>query len=92
MLVSSIARFNATNNMNKASFASMQVVNSMANSLNNLHTFGGEHDLSMLNQMDKRNSLDLLTNKLLYNVSYLQEKMNAKHQSNNIKKSLNILA
>ena len=53
MLVSSIARFNAINTMNNASFA---------------------------------------TNKLLYNVAYLQEKMAAKHQSNQIKKSLNVLA
>lgn len=92
MLVSSIARFNAINTMNNASFASMQASNSMINGLNNTHTFGGEHDLSMLNKMDKKNSLDLLTNKLLYNVAYLQEKMAAKHQNNQIKKSLNILA
>ncbi len=92
MLVSSIARFNAINTMNNASFASMQASNSMINGLNNTHTFGGEHDLSMLNKMDKKNSLDLLTNKLLYNVAYLQEKMAAKHQSNQIKKSLNVLA
>lgn len=92
MLVSSIARFNAINTMNNASFASMQASNSMINGLNNTHTFGGEHDLSMLNKMDKKNSLDLLTNKLLYNVAYLQEKMAAKHQNNQIKKSLNVLA
>lgn len=92
MLVSSIARFNAINTMNNASFASMQASNSMINGLNNTHTFGGEHDLSMLNKMDKKNSLDLLTNKLLYNVAYLQEKMAAKHQGNQIKKSLNVLA
>lgn len=92
MLVSSIARFNAINTMNNASFASMQASNSMINGLNNTHAFGGEHDLSMLNKMDKKNSLDLLTNKLLYNVAYLQEKMAAKHQNNQIKKSLNVLA
>ena len=92
MLVSSIARFNAINTMNNASFASMQASNSIINGLNNTHTFGGEHDLSMLNKMDKKNSLDLLTNKLLYNVAYLQEKMASKHQSNQIKKSLNVLA
>ena len=92
MLVSSIARFNAINTMNNASFATMQASNFMINGLNNTHTFGGEHDLSMLNKMDKKNSLDLLTNKLLYNVAYLQEKMAAKHQRNQIKKSLNVLA
>ncbi len=92
MLVSSIARFNAINTMNNASFASMQTSNSMINGLNNTHTFGGEHDLSMLNKMDKKNSLDLLTNKLLYNIAYLQEKMAAKHQNNQVKKSLNVLA
>ncbi len=92
MLVSSIARFNAINTMNNASFASMQASNSIINGLNNTHTFGGEHDLSMLNKMDKKNSLDLLTNKLLYKVAYLQEKMAAKQQSNQLKKSLNVLA
>ena len=92
MLVSSIARFNAINTMKSASFASMQTSNSMINGLNNTHTFGGEHDLSMLNKMDKKNSLDLLTNKLLYNIAYLQEKMAAKHQNNQVKKSLNVLA
>ncbi len=92
MLVSSIARFNAVNTMNNASFASMQLTNSMINGVNNTHTFGGEHDLSMLNKMDKKMSLDLLTNKLLYNVAYLQEKMVTKHQNNSIKKSLNVLA
>ena len=92
MLVSSIARFNAINTMNNASFATMQASSSMINGLNNTHTFGGEHDLSMLNKMDKKNSLDLLTNKLLYNVAYLQETMASKHQSNQIKKSLNVLA
>lgn len=91
MLVSSIARFNAINTMNNASFASMQASNSIINGLNNTHTFGGEHDLSMLNKMDKKNSLDLLTNKLLYKVAYLQEKMAAKQQSNQLKKSLNVL-
>ena len=49
MLVSSIARFNALNTMNNASFASMQVSNGL-----NKHAFGGEHDLSMLNKMDNR--------------------------------------
>ena len=92
MLVSSIARFNAINTMNNASFASMQASNSIINGLNNTHTFGGEHDLSILNKMDKKNSLDLLTNKLLYKVAYLQEKMAAKQQSNQLKKSLNVLA
>lgn len=92
MLVSSIARFNAINTMNNASFASTQASNSIINGLNNTHTFGGEHDLSMLNKMDKKNSLDLLTNKLLYKVAYLQEKMAAKQQSNQLKKSLNVLA
>lgn len=90
MLVSSIARFNLLNTMNNASFASMQTANSMMG--NNSHTFGGEHDLSMLNKMDKKMSLDSLTNKLLYNVAYLQEKMALKHQNPKINKSLNILA
>ena len=79
MLVSSIARFNALNTMNNASFASMQVSKGL-----NKHALGGEHDLSMLNKMDNRMSLDLVSNKLLYNVAYLQEKMAAKHQKLNV--------
>lgn len=88
MLVSSIARFNALNTVNNASIASMQAVNG----INNTHTFGGEHDLSMLNKMDNKLSLDLLTNKLLYQVAYLQEKMHSKQSNNQTKKSINVLA
>lgn len=94
MLVSSIARFNAINTMNKAGFGVMQTASQM-NYLMNSSAFGGEHDLSLLNQMDKKLSLDLESNKLLYKISYMQEKMAAKHQdlnNNNNKKSLNILA
>lgn len=79
MLVSSIARFNAVNTMNNTSFASMQVSNVL-----NKHAFGGEHDLSMLNKMDNKMSLDLISNKLLYKVAYLQEKIAKKHQELNI--------
>lgn len=91
MLVSSIARFNANNTMNNAVFMSLNTSNSMINGINNTHAFGGEHDLAMLNKMDKKLSLDLSTNNLLYKVVYLQEKMASKHQNNEIKKSLNIL-
>ena len=91
MLVSSIARFNANNTMNNAVFRSLNTSNSMINGINNTHAFGGEHDLAMLNRMDKKLSLDLSTNNLLYKVAYLQEKMASKHQNNEIKKSLNIL-
>ena len=90
MLVSSIARFNALNTMNNAAFATMQISNSMLNTVD--HTFGGERNLSLLHDMDKRFSLDLLTNNLLYKLAFLQEKMAAKHQNNNVKKSLNVLA
>ena len=85
MLVSSIARFNALNTMNDAAFASTQISNIRNNTV---HTFGGEHNLSMLNEMDKKMSLDLLTNNLLYKIAYLQEKMFAKQQKN----KLNIFA
>ena len=92
MLVSSIARFNALNTMNNAAFASMQTSNSMINAGNNSHTFGGEHDLSMLNKMDKSLSLDLAANKLLYKMASLQEKLSTKHQDSKLNKSLNYLA
>ena len=91
MLVSSIARFNANNTMNNTVFMSLNASNSMINGINNTHAFGGEHDLAMLNKMDKKLSLDLSTNNLLYKVAYLQEKMASKHQNNEIKRSLNIL-
>lgn len=86
MLVSSIARFNGLNTMNNAAFASTQIANSYVNIL---HTFGGEHDLSMLNEMDNKLSLDLASNKLLYKMAYLQEKMASKQLKNN---KLNVLA
>ena len=91
MLVSSIARFNALNTMNNAAFASMQTSNSMINAVNNSHTFG-EHDLSMLNKMDKSLSLDLAANKLLYKMASLQEKLSTKHQDSKLNKPLNYLA
>lgn len=85
MLVSSIVRFNALNAMNNASFASMQNANKL-----NKHTFGGEHDLCMLNKLDNKLSLDMVSNNLLYKVAYLQEKIVAKHLSD--KHSLNLTA
>ena len=84
MLVSSIARLNVHNTLNNS--ASLQN-NGVSNSA---HTFGGEHDLSMLNKMDNKLSLDLLTNKLLYKVNYLQEKFVGRQEKK--KKSLNVLA
>lgn len=80
MLVSSIAHLGALNTMNSAVFSSMQIMNSMNSSV----TLGGEHDLSMLNRLDKKNSLDLATNNLLYKISYLQEKNAAKHNKLNV--------
>lgn len=91
MLVSSIARFDAINTKNNASFAAVAASSNMVSGINNAHTFGGEHDLSMINKMDKKFSLDLLTNKLLYKIAYLQEKMASKHQATEMKKSLNVL-
>ena len=73
MLVSSIARFNSVNTLNNAVSASIQAASNMANITNSAHTFGGEHDLSMLNKMDNKLSLDLLSNKLLYKITFLQE-------------------
>ena len=86
MLVSSIAKFNAINQMSNSAFAMMQNSNAMMNNANG-HTFGGEHDLSMLNKMDKKLSLDLVTNKLLYKISYLQEKMAEKRLEAECKKN-----
>lgn len=87
MLVSSIARFNVVNTMNNAAFMSLNAANSMVNGINNTHAFGGEHDTAMLNKIDKKLSLGLLTNNLLYKV----EKIAGKHQNNELKKSLNVL-
>ena len=92
MLVSSIARFNAINQMNNSAFGMMQASNSMMNAASGKNTFGGEHDLSMLNKMDKKLSLDLLTNKLTYKVAYLQEKMLNKHQHKEAKSTFSALA
>jgi hypothetical protein len=75
MLVSSIARFNAVNTMHNAAFASMSLANSRGSLANNAGSFGGEHDLAMLHNADKRISLDLISNNLLYKMAYLQEKL-----------------
>lgn len=79
MLVSSIARLNTVNALNNASFASTQTSNALKK-----HAFGGEHDLSMLNKIDNKMSLDLASNNLLYKIAYFQEKMAEKHQKLNI--------
>ena len=91
MLVSSIARFNAINTMNNATFMSLNASNSMVNGINNTHAFGGENELAMLNKMDKKFNLELLTNNLLYKVASLQEKLASIHQNNAVKKSLNVI-
>ncbi len=87
MLVSSIVRFSNNNLINNSSAAQLQNSNAKMSSQNSTHTFGGEHDLSMLNKIDKQVGLDLPTNKFLYKLTFLQEKMQTNH-----KKSLNILA
>lgn len=86
MLVSSIARFNALHNMNNAA---MNMMNA-ANSFTNVSAFGGEHDLTMLHEKDKKLSLDLASNSLLYKLSYLQEKAAQKRQQQEIKRNLDI--
>lgn len=91
MLVSSIVRFNAEKGMTNAAFGNVQNAAQMSNQAHN--TFGGEHNLTMLNQMDKKLSLDLTSNSLLYKLNSLTEKLVQKHQEqNNHKNSLNILA
>lgn len=92
MLVSSIVRFNAVQSMNNAAFGVMQTYNQMNNALSH-HTFGGENDLTMLHEMDKKLSLDLVSNSLLYKIASLQEKMAQKHQAQDFEKGrLSILA
>lgn len=86
MLVSSIARFNAISNMHNASMNMMNTMNSMMGAFQS-NTFGGEHNLEMLHQIDKKNSLDLASNSLLYKLSYLQEKAAAKRQALELKNS-----
>lgn len=86
MLVSSIARFNAKSILNTQQYKQNN------SNTNSAHTFGGEHELSMLNRLDQKLGLDLSTNKLLYNVNYLQEKLVNKHQANDKKHALNVFA
>ncbi len=91
MLVSSIARLNAVQSRNNAAMGIMQGHNQMANALSN-NTFGGENNLTMLHEMDKKLSLDLASNSLLYKLATLQEKWAKKHQEQNIKDSFSVLA
>jgi len=92
MLVSSIARFNAINNINSVNVGAIKASNPMMSAVNHSESFGGEHDLSMLNRMDKKYSLDLASNTLLYKIAYLQEKRAAKQQDLNIKRSFSTFA
>ena len=85
MLVSAIARFEAVNTMNNASFASMQNSNSMMFSVRNLHTFGGDYE--SLNDMDNRFSIAMLTNSLMYKMAFLQEKMFSKMQKDEFERN-----
>ncbi len=87
MLVSSIARFEAINTMNNAAFQSMQAANNMLSAVSQAHTFGGEHDLNMLHKLDQKYSLDLASNSLLYKIAYLQEKMFAKMQAQELERN-----
>ncbi len=92
MLVSSIARFNAINTMNNAAYNMMNASNSMTNMMHS-KAFGGEHNLSMLHEMDKKISLDLASNSLLYKLAYLQEKASAKRQAQELKQNkLDVMA
>lgn len=91
MLVSSIVRFNAAQAMNNAAFGMMQTSSKLNNAMTN-NTFGGEHDLSMLNKLDKKLSLDLASNSLLYKINDLQEKMAKKRQEHDIKRSFSTFA
>lgn len=90
MLVSSIARFNAMNNMNNVAMNMMNASSAFTNSLANMNTFGGEHDLNMLHEMDKQISLDLASNSLLYKISYLQEKAAKKRQDLEFKRFFDV--
>lgn len=92
MLVSTIARFNATKAMNNASYGLMQNYTQMSNAVSN-NTFGGENSLTMLHEMDKKLSLDLASNSFLYKLASLQEKWAKKHQEQGIAKNpLDVLA
>lgn len=95
MLVSSIARFNAINTMNNVAYNMMNASNSLMGAMGGMNSraFGGEHNLSMLHEMDKKISLDLASNSLLYKLAYLQEKSLAKRQAQECKQNkLNVLA
>lgn len=92
MLVSSIARLNAINTMNNAAFSMMNSSNSMMSMMSS-KPFGGEHNLSMLHEMDKKISLDMASNSLLYKLAYLQEKALAKRQAQELKQNkLDVIA
>ena len=85
MLVSAIARFEAVNAMNNASFAMMQNQNNMMSAVHNLHTFGGDYE--SLNDLDNRFSMAMLTNSLMYKIAYLQEKMFSKMQKDEFERN-----
>lgn len=89
MLVSSIARFQAAAGASDASFAMMMGANSLMSLVRNSQAFG---DLSALQEADKRLTMDMQTNSLLYKLYTLQEKMWKKQQDDDIKRSFSAFA
>lgn len=91
MLVSSIARFEAISAMHKATNNIVNIHATTSDGVSN-RAFGGEHSLEILHETDKKNSLDLLSNSLTYQLAYFQNKMLQKQQANELKSNrLNLL-
>jgi len=91
MLVSSIARFNAARSMNNAAFGVMQSQAQVSNAVSN-NTFGGENNLAILKEMDKKLSLDIASKKFLYKLANQHQILAKKHQEQNIKNSFSTFA
>lgn len=75
MLVSLMARMNATMQMHNAQYAMMQNNHNMMSMVRNMPAFmGNPNSMAMLHEADKRFAMNKLQNETLYMIAQAQEK------------------
>ena len=80
MLVSQIARFDAVNTMNSATFSAMQNSNSLMSFMNNSNTFNSDNNMGFIHELDKKFAQELANSSLLYKLASLQVQLADKIQ------------
>lgn len=90
MIVSSIAQFNAINTTNNAAFGMMSNADAIMGLSRNSGMSFKNHDT--LHAIDKKLTLDMIKNKLLYMMGLAQEKTFDKIKKDNIKRTFSTFA